>query len=224
MESGLDNAIFQSPLRRFHHSRRFLWAAKHIPAGSSILEIGFGHALVPDFIPTPRRYLGLEGNPECLAPAKAKFPQYEFGLALSSDDIPNEQFDVSLCLETLEHMPDEIAEGYIAKMAQVSKLCLITVPVESGISFTIKEALKKLAGRGSGYSPKDFLLAATFRPGRLKRVDFGMHYGFDYRNIIRHAQTYFSSVKVCGVFPGIRPLHANLNIGIIASGAKNANH
>jgi SAM-dependent methyltransferase len=109
-------------------------------------------------------------------------------------------FDVITCMETLEHVPDAVVD---AVLTDLRRLCapngkvIISVPVEIGPSFVLKQTIRAIAKRRGNssynldehYSPRDaakmfFAGRQTVVPRRAFNVDgteFYSHFGFNWR-------------------------------------------
>jgi SAM-dependent methyltransferase len=211
---------FSNPIRRFHHTRRFVWLQKKLGLAKSILEIGCSDAKTLNMISLPERYLGVDSEEESLAVARKQFPRFSF-ICCSSPlelNILNDSFDVGICMETLEHLPPEVVHGYLRQMARLCKRAIFTVPVEIGIAFTAKHLVKYAVNfTPQQYTLSEFLRSAVCHPVAHDVSDpLKQHKGFDYRKCVRTISEYFPQVEVQGIFPGVWPLHANFNVGILA--------
>ncbi len=111
-------------------------------------------------------------------------------------------FDVITCMETLEHVPDAVVD---AVLTDLRRLCapdgrvIISVPVEIGPSFVLKQTIRSLAKRRGNssynldehYGVRDaarmlFAGRQTVVPRRAFSVDgteFYSHFGFNWRRM-----------------------------------------
>ncbi|MCC6265352.1 MAG: methyltransferase domain-containing protein [Bryobacterales bacterium] len=185
----------------------------------SVLETGCFDGKVLNFItPTPRRYLGLDANWEGgldLAKIKwAEFPGAEFRKCQTPEEVPTgERFDVAIVMETLEHLPDDVLDGYIARLREVTDgYLLVTSPNESGPVCFAKQIVKKALLGGSSFSWADIWNATL---GLTRRIVRDEHRGFNYRHFIETLRKSFDVVSVQGIpFPWAPP-YLNFTVGIV---------
>lgn len=215
-------------LRAYYHSYRFHWLARTIRAlhrsRLSVLELGCFDAKSIRFIEqsTPvTRYLGLDADWEGGLSAGQQVwkdrPEIELRFCRNPDELAgvSESFDLGLCMETLEHLPVEVAEKYLREMSRLVRgYLLVTVPIERGPVFLVKHALKTIFRmEDNRITPADFLYSVI---GRMDKVQRDEHLGFDDRFLIKQIATHFDILRVEGMAPHIRPAHWNLGIGILA--------
>jgi SAM-dependent methyltransferase len=134
-----------------------------------------------------------------------------------ADDIPNAKFytneelsdpkydgtyDVVTCMETLEHCTDPVVEIVLADVARLvapGGRVVISVPIEIGPSFLVKQSVRAIARRQGAssyqlqesYPAKDALRMIFARRGtRFERPLLGeppltghSHYGFNWRHL-----------------------------------------
>ena len=129
--------------------------------------------------------------------------------------VGDEQFDIAITMETLEHVPPKMVDGYLNAIAQcTSKYVFITVPNEKGIVFLGKWLAKRLLIRDAQRYSYGELVNATL--GRLKHVSRNEHKGFDYEQLIGEVSRHFEIVHVSGHPFGILPTCLCFGVGIIA--------
>ena len=115
-EAGYNERLFTKGIRGKLHSARFEWLARSILRlkceYQTVLELGCYDGKVINYIPKrPTRYLGLDANWEGgLDIAKDKWghqSNYMFRQCKTPEEmgIRGEQYDISICMETLEHIP-----------------------------------------------------------------------------------------------------------------------
>ncbi len=103
---------------------------------NSILDVGCGEGFMGHFLARQRdagwakRYLGVDGSEQALQVARKLNPQSSFFcMALPRLGFKENCFDLVLCLEVLEHLPDPVPA--LAELHRVSsQYCLISVPHE----------------------------------------------------------------------------------------------
>jgi SAM-dependent methyltransferase len=161
---GCSNGFILSELRakRFPHPGWELW--------------GFDHA--PPYIEGARQR-GIPG---------ARFEPFDLDVP---EDEPVSEFDLVLCLETLEHTGNyRIGLGKLARATRPGGYLLITVPNERGVPGLLKFFGRKLLMRKSYENffrgrPEGPYLRALLRGGDLERFrdpprhGWGDHLGFD---------------------------------------------
>jgi 2-polyprenyl-3-methyl-5-hydroxy-6-metoxy-1,4-benzoquinol methylase len=217
--------LFSGGFRTFLHEARFNWLIAQMrklncPA-KSILEIGCFDGKVLHFLDKkPLRYVGLDANWEGgLDSAKkdwANEKQFSFQEIHSPDeiDIDFETFEMAVIMETLEHVPPEMIEGYLSKInAHTTGYIFITVPNEIGIIFLMKWLAKKIAFKSAeDYSLRELLNAVIGKCHLVRRHE---HKGFDYRTLIDQVRETFDIVSVSSI-PGGLPPYLGFGVGIVA--------
>lgn len=59
-------------------------------------------------------------------------------------ELNGEEFDISICMETLEHIPPDLVGGYLKELSKATKnYIFISVPNEIGVVFLFKHLVKK---------------------------------------------------------------------------------
>lgn len=196
--------LFRGRVRRFVHMGRFLWLAKRVaaldPTADSVIELGCYDGRALEHLPRPPGlYVGYDANWERgLDLAKTKWgtsPQRQFRFAERPSDIDlTESFDIGVCMETLEHIPDEFVDGYLDALATVVRRRLyVTLPNEKHAPFLAKHVYHAFVGGGAPYTPSEVLNAAL---GRMDRVARNDHKGFDYEDMIARIGKRFTVERV----------------------------
>ncbi len=123
-----------NPVVRALMARLFRAVARPLAAfePTSMLDAGCGegHALDELGAAIPERYVGIDANATCVAYCKERYPQRSFQTS-SVLELPfaNEEFDVVLCMEVLEHL-DKPTQA-IRELARVAKKGIVlSVPFE----------------------------------------------------------------------------------------------
>lgn len=96
---------------------RLQWAIRHIPQGSSVLEIGCGRAAILEYPHLhPIKYVGLDIIPELIERNRLRHPGHEFHRLNAEDEdlVSLGRFDVVLMLALIEHLSGP--EGLIRKV------------------------------------------------------------------------------------------------------------
>ena len=193
---GYNERLFSGDAARaYYHLARFKWATDKIarlPAGLSVVELGCFDAKLLNFVgDRVREYVGLDANWEGgLDLARKTFagrPDVRLIEAESPESLkefPDGHFDVAVALETLEHVPPELVEPYLAELARVTKGHLfVSVPNEMGPIFAAKFLAKKIAyGDAEPYTFREFIAATLRQSWKVERTQ---HKGFDYRKLIQ---------------------------------------
>ena len=226
--SNYNQKLFSGGIRGYLHQMRFRWLKKHLiepENGYSLFELGCFDCRSLHYLPKPRQYLGADAGWEAgLNDAQMTYattPGMELVMAQSVQDLAAyqaRQFDYSIALETLEHIPDSVLLGYVEFLAKVTKKrLLITVPVEIGPVFLIKYVFKRMlphlhSGETDSYTLKEIIDATR---GRMEHVQRFEHKGFDYRALIELIQQHFYITHIEGI-PFTRYPKLSFQIGIIA--------
>lgn len=207
---------------------RFAWLKKHLPteAGSySLFELGCFDCRSLQHIAKPARYVGADAGWEGgINDAQMTFvntPWVELVVAHTAHDLDgyaNQQFDYTMAMETLEHIPDALLAGYIEFLARVTKRqLLITVPIEVGPVFLAKYMAKRLVSGLENAETASYTLKEVYwaTRGRVEHVARYEHKGFDYRLLIKQLERYFDIVQVEGL-PFARHPYLSFQAGIVA--------
>ena len=226
-EYGYNERLFDSGLRRRLHLARFQWCSNEISRlgcpQESVFELGCFDGKLIDFLPKkPRRYKGFDANWESgLDLARKKWgdePNYSFFKALSAEEInlkPEENYDIAVVMETLEHVPPSLVSPYLKKIASHLKGYLfVTVPNEKGFLFLAKWVAKKIFSRDAEKYTLFELWNAFL--GRMHLVQRREHKGFDYRSLISEIEEHFDIVRVSGHPFGFLPVWLCFGVGIVA--------
>ncbi|MHC1783321.1 MAG: class I SAM-dependent methyltransferase [Anaerolineaceae bacterium] len=188
--------LFSKGLRSRLHHARFYWlnemVEKLFDRPLSVLELGCYDAKTISFLPSlPVKYRGFDANWENgLDIARKTFnnPTYSFYECHTPVEmnVESDSYDLVLCMETIEHLPDETLEGYLEKLKTAARgIMLVTVPNEIGLVFLGKYLVKLLVYRekiNPRYSFQDVLNQTL---GRMDRVIHDDHKGFDYRQLYK---------------------------------------
>lgn len=224
---GYNERLFSGDFRSYFHFARFKWCIGEISkmgiSAKSVLELGCFDGKLIDFMPEkPSEYIGFDANWEGgLDLAKEKFkdsPHISFFQATNPEEMTlkkDQVFTLAVAMETLEHIPPSMVDGYLRKIAQHLKgYFIITVPNEKGLVFLSKYITKKLIVGGTAYYSLLEVVNAT-----LCRMDFVSrkeHKGFDYQALIQEVEQHFQIVKVSGHPFSFLPCSLCFGIGIIA--------
>ena len=190
------------------------------PDAGTFVELGCYDGRTLEHVPrVPDRYVGYDANWEGgLDIARKKWaghPEREFRHAESAADIDaTERFHVGICMETLEHIEDELVDDYIDALAEVVERRLyVTLPNEQGLPFVVKYTYHAFVGGGEPYAPREAINAAL---GRLDRVTRKDHKGFDYRDMIRRIERRFVIDSVEGQPIPELPAWVSMGVAIVA--------
>jgi len=225
--SGYNERLFSGGLRRKLHFARFHWLITEIQKRKcpthSILELGCFDGKVIDFLPQkPSKYVGFDANWEGgLDIAKKKWSgakNFFFFKASTPDEMnfkDQETFDICIAMETLEHVPPQMIDGYLKKIAQhLNGYFFVTVPNEKGIVFLLKWLVKRLLNYDAEpYSFSEIIHATLGRMDKVVRLE---HKGFNYMLLIKEIGKYFEVIKVSGFPLGFLPHSLCFGIGIVA--------
>ncbi len=206
-----------------YHFSRFFWIKKKLMSfdigNLSILELGCFDGKILYFLKNqPKEYLGLDANwGHGLDIAKKIWknkPFTSFQLCQKPSDIPLDfKWDIGICMETLEHIPEHMVDEYLYRLHKIIyKYFYITIPIERGFPFIIS-SITRIKELFKHYKIKDLIYSFL---GKLDKVDRHEHKGFDDRIMINRIKKYFNIIKIEGIFLKTPIINMNLDIGIIA--------
>lgn len=216
--------LFGSNFRGFLHRGRYEWIKRIIELYKveyeSVLELGcFDGKAINSLPKRPMRYLGLdanwEGGLDIASELWSDFPEYEFRYCNRPEimKLDNEVFDISLCLETLEHVPAEMVLPYLKNLAiSTSKLVLISVPNEIGPVFAMKHLFKTLVGEGEPYTFRETMSQTL---GFVDRVERDQHKGFSWKEFEKQVLKYFDILSIDGISPSIMGPYLSFGVGFV---------
>lgn len=224
---GYNERLFSGGLRSHLHFARFKWFLTEITRRNcltdSVLELGCFDGKLIDFLPRkPSQYIGLDANWEGgldIAMERWKsYPNFSFYKASTPEEMrlnDNDIFNIAVAMETLEHVPPQMVDGYLRKIAHhLDGYLFITVPNEKGIVFLAKWFAKKLLSRDAEHYSLSELANATL--GRMALVARREHKGFDYASLVKDVEKYFDVIDVSGHPFGFLPCSLCFGIGIVA--------
>ena len=224
---GYNERLFSGGIRTFLHTARFAWFVDELArrgcSYQTIVELGCFDGKLIDYLPLkPDRYVGFDANWEGgIDKAKEKwsaYPNYAFHKVATPDAMSleaHERFDIAVIMETLEHVPPGLVEGYLAKIAEhLNGYLFVTVPNEKGIVSLAKWLAKKLFSRDAEHYSLAEAVNATL--GRMHRVCRREHKGFDYTALIREIGKHFEVISVSGHPLRFLPSSLCFSVGIVA--------
>jgi 2-polyprenyl-3-methyl-5-hydroxy-6-metoxy-1,4-benzoquinol methylase len=223
-KDSYNERLFAGGIRRFVHMGRFLWLAEKVaqrdPEAQSVVELGCYDGRILEHLPTrPTRYVGYDANWENgldLARQKwSEHPEWEFRFADRPEQVERtERFDIGVCMETLEHVPDDLVDGYIEALSTIVRRRLyVTVPNEKHLAFVAKYLYHAVKGGAEPYAPWEVVNAALGRMDRVARHD---HKGFDYEALIRRLERRFVIESVEGQPVPQLPAWISTGVSIVA--------
>jgi hypothetical protein len=185
------------------------------------LELGcFDAKTIPYFPTKPKRYFGFDANWEGgLDLARETYgseAQYLFVITTKPEqlEIPGDKVSLALSMETMEHIPPELLDGYLRRISEMlNGVLIVTVPNEKGLLFLTKYLVKKLVVGGADEYTFAEVMNATF--GRMERVARAEHKGFDWEKLLAELKIYFDIEKVQGIQFPWAPLSCNPQIGFV---------
>jgi len=224
-EYSYNERLFSSGLRKKLHIARFYWLTNSLTKLNcqckTVLELGSFDGKMIDYLPEkPLRYLGLDANWEGgieLARERWKHePNFTFRECHTPEnmEIGGEKFDISICMDTLEHVPPKLVDPYLYELSRVTTgYIFISVPNEKGVVFFFKYFFKKLLGGDTQRYSVGECINATL--GRMDKVTRNEHKGFDYDIVIQSVSKYFDTYRLSGYPFEFLPKSLNFGIGII---------
>jgi SAM-dependent methyltransferase len=228
-KSGYNDRLFLSGgLRSYLHFARFKWLKAELIrlkcSCSSVLELGCFDGRAIEWLPRrPWRYLGLDANWEGgLDSARNKYgrlPGYMFKQVTDPSEVlfgNEDRFQIAIAMETLEHVPPEKVQEYLAKIAmRLDGYLFITVPNEKGLVFLLKHLTKRFVS--SDYQQYTFKEILNAFLGRMQFVARNQHKGFDWTVMVADVEKLFDVVLVQGVpFGKILPPSLCFGVGVLA--------
>jgi len=214
-------------IRSFLHNSRFEWfrksTAERIAGPFNMIELGCFDGRLLDFCPVlPSRYEGFDANWEGgLSEAQRKFadhPAWHFHKAIDAtalSGLEDGSLQVGAAMETLEHIPQQALDAYLAELARVLEgWLLVTVPNEKGPIFLSKWLVKKVIMRSAQEYTLGEIMNATL--GRMEKVERNEHKGFDYVALVDQISHYFEIVSIEAIPFSFLPTWASFTVGIVA--------
>lgn len=223
---GYNERVFARGFRCRLHMARFHWCRKivrdlKIPH-SSVLELGCFDGRILEHLPTfPDVYDGYDANWEGGVELGREKWMGKSGVNLhesvSVDHFLRgnmQTYDLSISMETLEHLPRKDIPDYLSKLKHAtSRYCLITVPNEVGAVFVAKWLCKKLLiGSADQYTLREFVCQAF---GWVDNFAHREHKGFSHRWLISEVEKCFRIIKIEGLPSPWLPLWCNFTIGLV---------
>jgi hypothetical protein len=211
------------------HLARYTWLAQKLKqyqcSYNSVLELGCFDGKTLEFLELPpQSYDGYDANWEGgLDIGKERWknhPDYHFHLCTKITDFePGENtYDISVCQETIEHLPLAEFNQYIEKLAKATRhLCFISVPNEKGLVFLFKHMFKALTQAKvdrEDYSFREIWYTFIGKPEKVERHEKG-HKGFDYTALKKDLEKHFDVVETNGLPFGKLPVSLNFTVGFI---------
>lgn len=224
-ERLFDGKSFRSKLHHARYKWVNRWINKWKLAPYSMLELGCYDGKTIDFLDNkPTVYSGYDANWEGgLDIAITKWKNntaYAFHTCESPAEFSNDHmlYDIGVCLETLEHIPEKDLEDYIKLLSiKTNMYCLISVPNEKGLVLFFKHILKTITqskNQRESYTLKELLYGSIGKMSKVKRTDCG-HKGFDYAALSILLRKYFIVLKVETIPFSRIPNALGFNIGFV---------
>jgi 2-polyprenyl-3-methyl-5-hydroxy-6-metoxy-1,4-benzoquinol methylase len=226
---GYNERLFTGGIRSQIHLARFAWLNKMVGRifqnqSLRVIELGCYDGRSIDWLPCkPASYDGFDANWEGgLDIGKARFadsPALRFFQCSSPHEmIPAQDgYDIGISLETMEHIPPAMVDGYLDILAKsIKSTAFFSVPNEIGLPFLGKYLAKKLIYRDSmdeAYSLREVLYEILGQPQYVHRNE---HKGFDYRNFIKLVSQKFIVKKVMSIPYSWLPVELSFTVGIVA--------
>ncbi|HXW03871.1 MAG TPA: class I SAM-dependent methyltransferase [Vicinamibacterales bacterium] len=228
----------RSRLVSWSHGSRFETARQLVQgrAGSRLLDYGCGDgtflALVADLFPAA---VGVDVSPAQIADCARRFGSHRairFAMADALDEPDHRgRYDVIVCMEVLEHCPDDVRTGVLDRLqgaAAPGALVVFSVPIEVGPALLAKQAVRALAARRGLV---EYATRERYRPGELlrmlcagvdsslvreeivedlgagRRLRFTGHKGFNWRRLVPELAAHFSiERRLCSPLPVMGPV------------------
>lgn len=228
-KNDYNERLFTGGFRRRLHLSRFYWLQKSLVKleckPESVFEIGCFDGKTIHYLPVkPKRYLGYDANWEGgLDLAKNNWHHirsYEFINCKNPDDIKaNELFDISICMETLEHLHPTSVNQYLEILSKYTiNYSFMTFPNEIGILFSLKYLIKRMIGLSpEPYTFSEFINSSL---GRTYKVIRNEHKGFNYKELLEVISKHFQIIELTALPFEWLPLSFGFSIAVIAKPKK----
>jgi 2-polyprenyl-3-methyl-5-hydroxy-6-metoxy-1,4-benzoquinol methylase len=168
-----------SGLVRWSHGSRFRLARTLVEpfAGTRLLDYGCGDgtflAQVQDLFP---RALGVDVAGDQIADCAVRFAGVPGTTFLTTDRLDDDahagRYDVVVCMEVLEHCPDDIQVEVLDRIRRVTAAggtLVVSVPIEIGPTVMAKQAARALVALGG---LKEYSTRERYAPAELMRMVF----------------------------------------------------
>ena len=220
-------------LRRWYHMARFHWVRdkveRHIAGELRLVELGcYDGRLYETLKPRVGEYVGFDSELSLgMELAQSKYAGTKGVTLVVADDpaalglFADRHFNAAAALETLEHVPPELVNGYLDQLRRVTGGHLfVTVPNELGPVFLAKFIAKRLLfSGGERYSFRELVAATLGRSDRIRRLQ---HKGFDYRQLLAEIRKRFEIIAVEGLPKVGLPAALSPTVAILARSRANA--
>ena len=225
-ENKYNDRLFSGGIRKWFHMARFRWlgrtCSKYAPNPDCVVELGCFDGRAVGYLPGDFcKYYGFDANWDGgLEKAKSDFAGREnlnFQECRSPEEMKidsNQKASVIISLETLEHIPTEMLEGYLRKLKDTSGgYFFVTVPNEMGMVFLAKHLLKIFVYRDArSYAFNEAVYSVFGMTDKVRRKE---HKGFNWRKLHRQISDYFEPIEVSGVQFPLLPTWLNMQIGLV---------
>jgi 2-polyprenyl-3-methyl-5-hydroxy-6-metoxy-1,4-benzoquinol methylase len=227
--NGYNERIFSRGIRARLHLARFAWLQNICAELISdkplrVVELGCFDGRSIEWLPAkPAWYDGFDANWEGgldIGRERYRGDETIHFYSCSSPSVmtvDDREYDLGICLETMEHVPPAMVEGYLEKFAiSVKGAVLFTVPNEIGLPFVGKSLAKNLIYRDSKDEAYTFGEYWNEVFGNTMDVHRNEHKGFDYRQFVKQVERHFDVKRVTGIpFTWLAPA-LSFTIGIVA--------
>ncbi len=221
--------LFQKGFRSLIHLSRFAWLRKMTirHCGNKplrVLELGCYDGRSIDWLPSqPLLYDGFDANWEggldigrirYAGHSNIRFHECSSPEAMLVD---KDGYDLGISLETIEHIPPTIVNGYLQKISSnVNTIIFFTVPNETGLPFLVKYAAKKVFYRDSKDEEYTFYEFWNELLGNTSKVHRNEHKGFNYQEFMHQLESFFDIISVTGIPINWFPIKYSFTVGIVA--------
>lgn len=155
-----------------------------------------------DIIPYQKRLVGCDlGWDDAFCYAKENIKRFNWNnvwiIKSVGEYLPfsNKIFNMILCFETMEHVTDEsMVIEEVDRVSTDDSIFIVSVPIEFGIVFLIKELFRKIFYTYPKYSVKELFYGTVGHMDKIKRIRHE-HKGYYYKNTMMKAEKKFKLVK-----------------------------
>lgn len=185
------DVIGKTPLVRWSHRQRFAAVIKALVAlrPSSILDYGAGDGRLFELCHDDIEARWTLYEPYVAERARAKLAACAVSIISNSETLTAHAFDVVVCQEVLEHIPETILPSVVADLVRLSsRFIIISVPIEIGPVSVVKNAVRIMTNRRANDTTfRNVVLSLFASVQGIARTPTPngdlQHVGFDFRTV-----------------------------------------
>ena len=204
MNNNYQSNLNVHPIQKFAHTSRFSFVCSAcktlLPPNASILDYGTADGYIPQLLIS-----NIEGIKDIVAfdLVSTNFPDNINPKILLTTDkhLLNEKtYDLILCLETLEHVPEHMIDQVLLHLSDLTTentYLLISVPIEIGLSSLVKNIVRLFSNQLENISSPINILYSSIGVTRFIRRSPNNpgHMGFNYKHLESKIDRYFNIIS-----------------------------